>query len=137
MHSTEPPISSTRAISSYARSSITSVSDSTKEEPANGSSVSVAHEWITPRGAITEFRVDCGGCLHDDIVGGPDDALYFTNNDFGRIDWDEFWNVVGGNGPCNRERVAARVKAWDERAWVREAALAFAAKHQQQEKVAA
>jgi ring-1,2-phenylacetyl-CoA epoxidase subunit PaaA len=44
--------------------------------------------------------------------------------DFGAIDWDEFWRVVGGDGPCNRERLAARVGAWDEGAWVREAALA-------------
>ena len=45
--------------------------------------------------------------------------------DFGEIDWDEFWQVVKGNGPCNKERVAARQKAWDDGAWVREAALAF------------
>ncbi|HLO92834.1 MAG TPA: 1,2-phenylacetyl-CoA epoxidase subunit PaaA [Burkholderiaceae bacterium] len=48
--------------------------------------------------------------------------------DFGAIDWDEFWRVVGGDGPCNRERLAARVKAWDEGEWVREAALAHARK---------
>ncbi len=48
--------------------------------------------------------------------------------DFGAIDWDEFWNVVGGNGPCNRERLAERVRAWEEGAWVREAALAHADK---------
>jgi ring-1,2-phenylacetyl-CoA epoxidase subunit PaaA len=48
--------------------------------------------------------------------------------DFGVIDWSEFWRVVGGDGPCNRERLQARVKAWDEGAWVREAALAHAAK---------
>jgi len=47
---------------------------------------------------------------------------------FGRIDWAEFWRVVGGDGPCNRERLAARVKAWDEGEWVREAALAYARK---------
>ena len=45
--------------------------------------------------------------------------------DFGENDWDEFWQVVKGNGPCNKERVAARQKAWDDGAWVREAALAF------------
>ncbi|MFL6694118.1 MAG: 1,2-phenylacetyl-CoA epoxidase subunit PaaA, partial [Ramlibacter sp.] len=48
--------------------------------------------------------------------------------DFGTIDWDEFWNVVNGNGPCNKERLAKRVKAWDDGAWVREAALAYANK---------
>ncbi|MET0600313.1 MAG: 1,2-phenylacetyl-CoA epoxidase subunit PaaA [Mesorhizobium sp.] len=48
--------------------------------------------------------------------------------DFGPIDWDEFWRVVKGGGPMNRERLAARRKAWDEGAWVREAALAYADK---------
>ena len=48
--------------------------------------------------------------------------------DFGTIDWDEFWRVVGGDGPCNKERLGARVKAWDDGAWVREAALAHARK---------
>lgn len=50
--------------------------------------------------------------------------------DFGPIDWDEFWRVVGGNGPCNRERLADRLQAWEDGAWVREAALAHAAKSQ-------
>lgn len=46
----------------------------------------------------------------------------------GPIDWAEFWNVVKGNGPCNRERLAARRKAHEEGAWVREAAEVYAAK---------
>ena len=50
--------------------------------------------------------------------------------DFGEIHWDEFWNVVNGNGPCNRERLAARVAAWEEGAWVREAAVAYARKQE-------
>jgi len=49
-------------------------------------------------------------------------------HDFGAIDWAEFWRVVGGDGPMNRERLGARVKAWDDGAWVREAALAHARK---------
>ena len=44
------------------------------------------------------------------------------------IDWDEFWRVVKGDGPCNRERLAARRKAHDDGAWVRVAAAAYAAK---------
>ena len=48
--------------------------------------------------------------------------------DFGEIDWDEFWRVVKGGGPMNKERLVARQKAWDEGAWVREAALAHAEK---------
>lgn len=48
--------------------------------------------------------------------------------DFGAIDWTEFGNVVGGNGPCNKERLDARNKAHNEGAWVREAATAYAEK---------
>jgi ring-1,2-phenylacetyl-CoA epoxidase subunit PaaA len=70
----------------------------------------------------------------------PDPALKWNEErghwDFGTIDWDEFWRVVNGNGPCNRERLAARVKAWDEGAWVRDAALAHAAKQQRQAQAA-
>ncbi len=62
----------------------------------------------------------------------PDTKLRWNEErghyDFGDIDWDEFWQVVGGNGPCNKERIEARVKAKEEGAWVREAALAFASK---------
>ncbi len=50
------------------------------------------------------------------------------HHDFGAIDWNEFWQVVGGDGPCNRERLAARVSAWDDGEWVRDAALVHAAK---------
>ena len=58
--------------------------------------------------------------------------------DFGAINWDEFWNVVKGNGPCNKERLAARVRAHEEGAWVREAATAYASKQQaaQQKEIA-
>jgi ring-1,2-phenylacetyl-CoA epoxidase subunit PaaA len=48
--------------------------------------------------------------------------------DFGEINWDEFWQVVGGNGPCNQERVNARRKAKEQGLWVVEAASAFANK---------
>jgi ring-1,2-phenylacetyl-CoA epoxidase subunit PaaA len=44
--------------------------------------------------------------------------------------------VVGGDGPCNRERLAARVDAWEDGAWVRDAAMAYAAKHAEQAKAA-
>ncbi len=55
--------------------------------------------------------------------------------DWGTPDWEEFNNVIKGNGPCNKERLGARVKAHENGAWVREAAAAYAAK--QQQKVAA
>ncbi|MGE4063785.1 MAG: 1,2-phenylacetyl-CoA epoxidase subunit PaaA [Rhodospirillaceae bacterium] len=48
--------------------------------------------------------------------------------DFGAIDWDEFWAVVKGEGPVAKERMKARKEAWERGAWVREAALAHAAK---------
>ena len=52
-----------------------------------------------------------------------------TNHyDFGAINWDEFWQVVKGNGPCNKQRLEARRKAWDEGTWVRDAATAYATK---------
>ena len=47
----------------------------------------------------------------------------------GEIDWQEFLDVLAGNGPCNRQRMAKRRKAHDDGAWVREAARAYAAKH--------
>ena len=50
--------------------------------------------------------------------------------DFGPIDWEEFTQVVKGNGPCNKERLAARNKAHQEGQWVRDAATAFAKKQQ-------
>jgi ring-1,2-phenylacetyl-CoA epoxidase subunit PaaA len=48
--------------------------------------------------------------------------------DYGPIDWDEFWQVVGGNGPCNKERVETRKKAKENGKWVVEAAMAFTEK---------
>ncbi|NDF97879.1 MAG: 1,2-phenylacetyl-CoA epoxidase subunit A [Chitinophagia bacterium] len=65
----------------------------------------------------------------------PDEQLRYNEHtkhyDFGAINWDEFWQVVKGNGPCNKERLAARKKAWEEGRWVREAATAYAAKRKQ------
>jgi ring-1,2-phenylacetyl-CoA epoxidase subunit PaaA len=67
-------------------------------------------------------------------VSLPDPDLKWNDQrghyDYGDIDWDDFWNVVNGHGPCNKERLGARVKAWDEGAWVREAALAHASKQE-------
>jgi ring-1,2-phenylacetyl-CoA epoxidase subunit PaaA len=62
----------------------------------------------------------------------PDPRLRWSSQrghyDFGPIDWEEFRQVVKGNGPCNRARMAHRVSAHTEGAWVREAALAYADK---------
>ncbi|PWK17564.1 1,2-phenylacetyl-CoA epoxidase subunit PaaA [Xanthomarina spongicola] len=65
----------------------------------------------------------------------PDPDLKWNEDkkgyDFGPIDWDEFWQVVKGHGPCNKERMKARVNAWEEGAWVRDAAMAYAEKQQE------
>ena len=62
----------------------------------------------------------------------PDPDLKFnaemSHYTFGAIDWSEFHAVLKGNGPCNRERLATRVKAWEDGAWVRDAATAHARK---------
>ena len=60
----------------------------------------------------------------------PDLKWNETRNhyDFGAINWDEFWRVIKGNGPCNRERLYARKQAWEDGTWVREAAAAHAEK---------
>lgn len=62
----------------------------------------------------------------------PDPQMRFDeasqNWEIGPIDWDEFWRVVKGDGPCNRERLAARNKAHADGEWVRAAATAHAAK---------
>jgi ring-1,2-phenylacetyl-CoA epoxidase subunit PaaA len=50
--------------------------------------------------------------------------------DFGEIDWDEFWAVVKGNGPQNRERLEHKVGAWEANAWVRDAARAYQSRKQ-------
>ena len=62
----------------------------------------------------------------------PDPRLKWNEEkkgyDFGDVDWNEFWKVVKGQGPCNKQRLEARNKAHDQGAWVREAAAAYAEK---------
>ncbi|WP_269901666.1 1,2-phenylacetyl-CoA epoxidase subunit PaaA [Paenalcaligenes faecalis] len=53
--------------------------------------------------------------------------------DFGEIDWDEFWAVLAGNGPCNKERLETRVNAHENGAWVRDALMAYADKQEQKQ----
>ncbi len=59
----------------------------------------------------------------------PDPLLSYNketlNWSFGPINWDEFWSIVKGNGPCNEQRMSHHIKYHNEGAWVREAALAF------------
>lgn len=71
----------------------------------------------------------------------PDPNLKFNEVtehwDFGEIDWEEFWAVVRGNGPCNRERLQARRDAHENGKWVRDAAAAYAEKLRQKSQSAA
>jgi ring-1,2-phenylacetyl-CoA epoxidase subunit PaaA len=71
----------------------------------------------------------------------PDKHLRFNETtkhwETGPIDWDEFWRVVKGEGPCNRQRLEHRRKTQDDGAWVREAALAHADKRRRRTAVAA
>ncbi len=57
--------------------------------------------------------------------------------DFGDINWNEFYEILKGNGPCNKQRLDARNKAWDKGEWVREAAEAYAVKRSAKKSVAA
>jgi ring-1,2-phenylacetyl-CoA epoxidase subunit PaaA len=70
----------------------------------------------------------------------PDEALTWNQErghyDFGEIDWSEFQRVLSGDGPCNRQRLARRTEAHSEGAWVRDAAVAYAAKRQAPEEAA-
>ncbi|WP_298840608.1 1,2-phenylacetyl-CoA epoxidase subunit PaaA [uncultured Roseobacter sp.] len=62
----------------------------------------------------------------------PDEHLKWNeargHYDFSEPDWDEFFDVLKGNGPCSADRMEARNRAWDEGAWVREGLLAHAEK---------
>ncbi|MEO9822732.1 MAG: 1,2-phenylacetyl-CoA epoxidase subunit PaaA [Paracoccaceae bacterium] len=62
----------------------------------------------------------------------PDPDLKWNDDkggyDFSEPDWQEFYDVLAGNGPCNTERMTARQKAWDDNAWVREGMMAHAEK---------
>jgi ring-1,2-phenylacetyl-CoA epoxidase subunit PaaA len=93
-------------------------------------------KWKIKRKSNDELRqqfVDM--CVEQVKVLGmtlPDPKLKWNeitkHYDFGEINWDEFWNVVKGNGPCNQQRLDARRKAWQEGEWVRDAAHAYAEK---------
>ena len=74
-------------------------------------------------------------------VALPDPDLKWNDerqsHDVGAIDWSEFWAVIAGDGPCNRDRLQARVDAWDDGAWVREAAMAHEEKRAAREATSA
>ncbi|HYM94434.1 MAG TPA: 1,2-phenylacetyl-CoA epoxidase subunit PaaA [Chitinophagaceae bacterium] len=70
----------------------------------------------------------------------PDDKLKWNEEkkhyDWGEINWEEFWNVVKGNGPCNKQRLDARKKAWENGEWVRKAAATHAEKRKAKQQAA-
>jgi ring-1,2-phenylacetyl-CoA epoxidase subunit PaaA len=70
----------------------------------------------------------------------PDPDLKWNDEtghyDYGQLDWDEFHEVLAGRGPCNGQRLAHRRQAFEDGAWVREAAAAYARKQAALEKVA-
>ncbi len=90
-------------------------------------------KWKIKRKTNDELRQNFVDMIADQIkllgMTLPDPDLKWneaTNHyEFGEINWVEFWNVVKGNGPCNKQRLAARVKAHEDGAWVREAAMAY------------
>lgn len=102
-------------------------------------------QWKIKRKSNDELRQDfVNMCAEQVKVLGmslPDPDLKWNEKkkgyDFGEINWEEFWNVVKGNGPCNKERLDARRKAWEEGEWVREAAAAYAEKRKTKQTKAA
>jgi len=96
-------------------------------------------KWKIKRFTNDELRqkfVDiCAGQVKFLGMTLPDPDLKWNEErkhyDFGKINWEEFWNVVKGNGPCNKQRLDTRKKAWEDGAWVREAAAAYAEKRKQ------
>lgn len=102
-------------------------------------------KWKIKRKSNDELRQEfVDMCVQQIKVLGmqlPDPELRWNESrghyDFGEINWAEFWNVVKGNGPCNKERLEARRNAWDEGKWVRDAAQAYATKRQNRQNKAA
>ena len=74
---------------------------------------------------IAEQAIVLGMTLPDPDLKWNEERKHY---DFGKINWEEFWNVVSGNGPCNKQRLDARRKAWEDGAWVREAARVYGEK---------
>lgn len=95
-------------------------------------------KWKIKRKSNDELRQNFVDMIAEQIkflgMKLPDEKLKWNNEkkqyDWGEINWEEFWNVIKGNGPCNIERVAARKKAWENGEWVRQAAAAHANKSQ-------
>lgn len=102
----------------------------------------ISMKWKIKRKSNDELRQQFVDMIAEQIktlgMKLPDDQLTWNevrkHYDFGAINWDEFWQVVKGNGPCNKQRIEARIKAWEEGQWVREAAMAHATKKASKQK---
>ena len=104
---------------------------------ANSAHTSNAMKWKIKRETNDELRqlfVD-RTVKQADLIGLtiPDSDLKWNpkkkHYDYGEIDWEEFWNVVNGNGFCNKERITNHINAHDQGKWVRDAAIAYSNKH--------
>ena len=101
-------------------------------------------KWKIKRKSNDELRQQFVDMIAEQIktlgMSLPDKDLRWNEErkhyDFGAINWEEFWQVVKGNGPCNKQRLDARRNAWEEGRWVREAAAAHAAKKAAKQKAA-
>ncbi|MDC1062991.1 1,2-phenylacetyl-CoA epoxidase subunit A [Flavobacteriales bacterium] len=95
-----------------------------------------AMKWKIKRKTNDELRQDFidKTVAQAELIGLkiPDPDLKWNDErgsyDFGEIDWDEFWSVVNGNGPCNEQRLNHHIKAHEDGEWVRKAAKAYAEK---------
>ena len=95
-----------------------------------------AMKWKIKRKTNDELRQDFidKTVAQAELIGLkiPDPELKWNEErgsyDFGEIDWDEFWGVVNGNGPCNEQRLNHHIKAHEDGEWVRKAAKAYAEK---------
>jgi ring-1,2-phenylacetyl-CoA epoxidase subunit PaaA len=95
-----------------------------------------AMKWKIKRKTNDELRQDFidKTVAQAELIGLkiPDPDLKWNEErgsyDFGEIDWDEFWSVVNGNGPCNEQRLNHHIKAHEDGEWVRKAAKAYAEK---------
>ena len=102
-------------------------------------------KWKIKRKSNDELRQNFVDMIAEQVkvlgMSLPDPDLKWNNEtthyDFGEINWEEFWNVVKGNGPCNKQRLDARRKAWEEGEWVREAAATYAEKRKTRQPKAA
>lgn len=100
--------------------------------------------WRIKRFTNDELRQKCVdvGVEQAAILGLtiPDKDLKWNEErghyDFGEINWEEFKNIVKGNGPCNKQRLETRKKAWEEGQWVRDAATAYAEKRKARKEAA-